>query len=87
MWSLDLVLMFLDKHHPRATADAVAPIVGWRRETFMISSPKDWGHSWVVHPASGLPDDYPAERIHPCIRENPLIIADPGELVRWIDQH
>jgi hypothetical protein len=42
-----MVLMFLEKYHQRATADAVAPLVGarFRRDTFMSTARKTWVNS------------------------------------------
>jgi hypothetical protein len=89
LWNLELVLMFLEKYHQRATADAVAPIVGahFRRETFMASARKTWLNSWVVDPATGLPDGYLPEQMHPAIQENPVIITDPSELTERLIAH
>lgn len=88
-WNLEMVLMFLEKYHQRATADAVAPLVGsrFRRDTFMSTARKTWLNSWVVNPATGLPDDYSPEQMHPAIQENAMIITDPSELEDWIIDH
>jgi hypothetical protein len=85
MWTLDIIVGMLDKHHQRATYGAVAGLMGTAPRSVMQGRRRDWFNSWVVNQDTGLPSEYPEPMIHPAIRERPTILSDAAALVRWLD--
>lgn len=81
---LDEILDYLNRHHQRATYDAVAEVVG-RPETFLLRGrPRNHRNSWLVDGESGLPAGYESNQMHPELRSNERVLDTSHALQGWL---
>jgi hypothetical protein len=85
--TLDEILSVLERHHQRATYDAVADFLGRERQSLFNGYARSARTSWVVSKATGLPTgtkevDYPLG-----LREHARIIRSAEELRSWLRGH
>ena len=84
MRSLESILELLQRHHQRATYGAVAALVGRTPQNVMQGCPRNRLHSWVVNKETGIPTKYPAEMIHPALKERDEILSSDQGLAAWL---
>lgn len=83
------ILAKLHRHRQRATYAAVGGLLNaspaYVRAWFRGSESSE--NSWVVSAVSGLPTDYPPDRLHPSLTKHPAILRTADELLVWLQAH
>ena len=84
MYLLEDVIDRLDRHHQRATYEAVAGLVGTPPLSVMSGEIKRQRNSWVVSKKNGLPTGYKGIEIHPALKERVAVRKSSRELADWL---
>lgn len=83
------ILAKLHHHRQRATYAAVGGLLNaspaYVRAWFRGSESPE--NCWVVSVASGLPTDYPTDRLHPSLGKHAAILRTADELLAWLQAH
>lgn len=83
---LGIILRELDAAKQRATYGAVGGLLGQLPRSVMGHLPRIPKHSWVVLADTHEPSGYAPAQMHPELRSNAHVIADPDELRSWLDR-
>ena len=84
MYFLEDIIDSLDRHHQRATFEAVAGLGGMPPLSVMSREIKRQKNSWVVSKRNGLPTGYKGIEIHPALKEHVAALKSSRELADWL---
>jgi hypothetical protein len=87
MSELDNVLAQLERHHQRATYEAVADYLGKSKQSLMTELTLSRRASWVVAKKSGKPTGYSEFQMHEALETNETVIENSATLVQWMRTH
>lgn len=85
--TLDELLDLLDRHHQRATFEAVAGTLGIAPLEVMKGRARTPRHSWVVSGRTHRPPGYGRDQLHPDLEEQTRVIETSLELRDWLFEH
>lgn len=83
-YTLDDIISALDANHQRATYGAVAALVDASPRSLMRGRAREQRNSWIVSNSTGAPSGYPAEEIHPDLKQRDTVLRTREELETWL---